>query len=112
MAAACGTICALVPALLRSLLPWFALQPLARSYGSALGPAIVGPEVTPEVAAKNKWERIAALQQNTEFQIAYRDAYVQWRNGDHDVVFPYGTYKMRVFHGAKCRGPDHPLPTC
>ncbi len=68
--------------------------------------------IKPNVAAKNKWERIAALQQNTEFQIAYRDAYVQWRNGDHDVVFPYGTYKMRVFHGAKCRGPDHPLPTC
>ncbi len=62
--------------------------------------------LAPEVAAKNKWERIAALQVNAAFQAEYRAAYTRWRDGDHDVVFPFGTYKLRVQQGARCRGPD------
>ena len=31
-----------------------------------------------------------------------REVLARWRAGDRDVVFPAGTYKMRVVHGARC----------
>jgi putative transposase len=34
------------------------------------------------------------------FRAAYRKALEAWRAGDRAVVFPAGTYGMRVFHGA------------
>jgi putative transposase len=35
-----------------------------------------------------------------DFRTAYRKALDAWRSGDRNVVFPAGTYAMRVFHGA------------
>jgi putative transposase len=35
-----------------------------------------------------------------EFRSAYRSALNKWRAGDRSVVFPKGTYAMRVIHGA------------
>jgi putative transposase len=34
------------------------------------------------------------------FRASYRKALAAWRAGDRTVVFPAGTYGMRVFHGA------------
>jgi len=35
----------------------------------------------------------------------YRVAYLAWRAGNHDVVFPAGTWLFRVRHAARCRPP-------
>jgi hypothetical protein len=43
------------------------------------------------------------------FYLQYREALDRWRAGDHEVVFPFGTYWMRVFHGARCE--LRPAPT-
>ncbi len=59
-------------------------------------------QLKPRVATKDKWRRIAALQQLSDFAASYRDAFESWRKGQRDVVFPYGTYLMRVLHGVRC----------
>jgi putative transposase len=58
--------------------------------------------INPKVAAKNKWLRIEALQRNKEFLFQYREALKRWRNGDREVLFPAGTYALRVHSSAKC----------
>jgi len=39
------------------------------------------------------------------FRAAYRDAWNAWKAGVRAVVFPYGTWKMTVYHGAVCKPP-------
>jgi hypothetical protein len=34
------------------------------------------------------------------FRRRHRDARERWRAGDRQVVFPAGTWKMRIAHGA------------
>jgi putative transposase len=41
-----------------------------------------------------------AKQALKDFRVAYRGALKKWREGDRSVVFPAGTYAMRVVHGA------------
>lgn len=48
--------------------------------------------------------RKAAVEALRVFRAAYRVAREQWRAGVRAVVFPVGTWWMRVFHGA-CVGP-------
>ncbi len=48
------------------------------------------------VASKNEWHRIELLQANKRFQQRYREAYNRRRAGDVEVIFPHGTYKLRV----------------
>lgn len=50
----------------------------------------------PRVAARSKWARIATLQRNKEFELAYRDAREGWLAG-LPAVFPPGTYWLRRF---------------
>ena len=52
--------------------------------------------ITPRVAAKSKWARIAALQRNKRFELRYRQALAARRAGDLQVLFPAGTYKLRL----------------
>jgi hypothetical protein len=52
--------------------------------------------INPRVAAKSKWARIAALQRNKRFLERYREAFEARRHGDLHVVFPFGTYQLRV----------------
>jgi putative transposase len=59
----------------------------------------------PRVATRNKWKRIEALLRNLEFVAQYREARKKWLEGDRDVVFPFGTYLMRVVHRVRCAGP-------
>lgn len=35
----------------------------------------------------------------------YDERFARWRAGERDVVFPHGTYKMRVVHSARCAPP-------
>jgi len=58
--------------------------------------------INPKVAAKNKWLRMEALQRNKELLFQYREALKRWKKGDRKVLFPAGTYALRVQHNAKC----------
>ena len=59
-------------------------------------------KLNPQVASRDKWRRIEALQRLKEFVLEYREALRRWRGGERDVVFPYGTDLMRVMHGVRC----------
>jgi putative transposase len=61
-------------------------------------------QLNPRVAAKDRWKRIEALGRLVSFLSSYRSALRAWREGRDDVVFPAGTYLMRVMHGAACAG--------
>jgi REP element-mobilizing transposase RayT len=58
--------------------------------------------LSPRVAAKDKRKRIEALAELVDFARFYRDALARWRAMERDVVFPAGTYLMRVLHGVRC----------
>ncbi len=56
--------------------------------------------VIPTVAAKNPKARKALLAIQTAFRATYRRALDAWKSGVRDIVFPPGTWWMRVHHGA------------
>jgi REP element-mobilizing transposase RayT len=58
--------------------------------------------LNPRVAARDKWKRIEALARVTGFVRDYRAAFAAWRAKEPGVVFPAGTYLMRVLHGVPC----------
>ncbi len=59
-------------------------------------------QLSPRVAARDKWRRIEALVRLKDFAQEYRDAWRQWKAGMRGVRFPAGTYAMRVHQGALC----------
>jgi REP element-mobilizing transposase RayT len=61
-------------------------------------------KLSPRVAARNTWKRIEALARDKAFLQAYRSAWAARRDGETDVVFPAGTYLLRVAHGVRCAG--------
>jgi hypothetical protein len=62
-------------------------------------------KLSPRVAAADKWHRIEVTQRLKVFRDAYRAAWERYRNGDLSVLFPFGTYWMRVRLGVQCCGP-------
>jgi len=50
--------------------------------------------LNPRVACRDKWRRIEALGRLKEFLDAYREAWLAFKSGVKDVVFPAGTYWM------------------
>ena len=58
--------------------------------------------LNPRVACLDKWRRIQALGQLVQFLHDYRCALVAWRCGSPHVLFPSGTYLMRLLHDAPC----------
>ena len=48
----------------------------------------------PQVAARDRALRIEAIQRLVGFRAAYREAYLAYRAGAHDTVFPAGTWWM------------------
>ena len=61
--------------------------------------------LNPRVATRDKWKRIEALQCLKKFLDDYRAAWLEFAAGDRSVVFPFGTYAMRVRFGVVCNGP-------
>jgi putative transposase len=61
--------------------------------------------LSPRVACRNKWRRIEVLLRLRDFGRAYREALEAWRGGVRDVVFPPGTWLMRVQHRVRCDAP-------
>jgi REP-associated tyrosine transposase len=60
--------------------------------------------LNPRIAAGDKWRRIEALQRLVSFLEGHREALVRFCLGERDVVFPNGTYLMRVRFGVACAG--------
>jgi REP element-mobilizing transposase RayT len=61
--------------------------------------------LNPRVASKDTPSRIQALARLVDFLRAYRAALAAWRAHAKDVLFPAGTYLMRVSHRAPCQAP-------
>ncbi len=61
--------------------------------------------MNPRVAARDKWRRLETLSRLATFLGEYRQAWRVWTSGVRDVVFPAGTYAMRVAHGVACYAP-------
>jgi REP element-mobilizing transposase RayT len=59
-------------------------------------------KLNPRVATRDKWKRIEALGRLKEFLRAYRDARELLRRGVRNVVFPPGTYLLRITLGVRC----------
>jgi REP element-mobilizing transposase RayT len=58
----------------------------------------------PRIAARDTERRIEGLFRLGCFVKEYREAQASWRAGLRDVVFPAGTYLMRIMHGVQCAG--------
>lgn len=57
---------------------------------------------SPRVATRNRWLREEVAARCRAFARAYREALEQWRRDLRTVLFPVGTYLMRVHHQARC----------
>lgn len=58
--------------------------------------------LNPRVAARDKWKRVEVLGRLMAFLRSYRVAWAARCDGAADVVFPAGTYLLRVVHGVAC----------
>jgi hypothetical protein len=63
-------------------------------------------QMSPQVAAKNKWARIEALLHNRGFVEKYRDAFLAHIAGLANVVFPFGTYLMKKIAKVACESAE------
>jgi len=63
--------------------------------------------ISPRVACKNKWRRIEKLRSDQNWYRNYCRARDNYRAGDRDTVFPYGTYQMRTQWGVRCASPPY-----
>jgi len=61
--------------------------------------------LNPVVACRDKWKRIETLQRLKEFLADYREARQRYLDGETAVLFPAGTYWLRVRLGVLCSGP-------
>lgn len=59
----------------------------------------------PSVACRSKWARIARLQEDALWLERYHEALARHRDGHPAVLFPYGTWKMRVYYALPCGPP-------
>jgi REP element-mobilizing transposase RayT len=75
---------------------------LAQSPFARPAPGEPRRKLSPRVAAKDKWKRIEALTRWEGFVRAHRDAWDAFQSGVRDVLFPPGTYLMRIRFGARC----------
>lgn len=62
-------------------------------------------ELNPRVAARDRWKRIEALARLGDFLRAYRSAWRARRAGDATIIFPAGTYQLRIEHAVRCAAP-------
>lgn len=78
---------------------------LAQSPFARPAPGEPRRRLSPRVAARDKWKRIEALSRLLGFLRAYRAAWAAMRSGARDVIFPAGTYLLRVQHAVRCAAP-------
>lgn len=58
--------------------------------------------LNPRIAERDRWKRIEAIGRLKEFLTAYRLAWLDFASGVRDVLFPHGTYWMRIAYGVPC----------
>jgi REP element-mobilizing transposase RayT len=63
-------------------------------------------QMSPRVAATNKWARIEALQRHRGFLAKYKDAFDRHMAGIASVLFPFGTFWMRKFGKVACEAAE------
>lgn len=63
-------------------------------------------QMSPQIAAKNKWARIEALLRNRGFLEKYRAAFLAHVAGLANVLFPFGTYWMRKIARVACEAAE------
>jgi REP element-mobilizing transposase RayT len=97
------------------------LEQSARRALAAIGRAFLGPKrvlaqkpsarpapgeprrnLNPRIAARDQWKRREALSRLVGFLRAYRAARKAFVAGASDVLFPAGTYLLRVVQGVRC----------
>jgi REP element-mobilizing transposase RayT len=78
---------------------------LAQSPFARPAPGEARRQLSPRVAARDKWKRIEALSRLVDFLRAYRSALRARRAGAAGVVFPAGTYQLRIEHAVPCAAP-------
>jgi hypothetical protein len=61
-------------------------------------------ELKPRIAARDKWKRIEGISRLKSFLREYREAWLARRSAFADVLFPAGTYLLRLMHGVQCAG--------
>ena len=62
-------------------------------------------ERNPTIACKDKTKRRLYRAAQRAWRAEYKRCLDEWRAGNRDVVFPPGTYKMRLVHGANVAPP-------
>lgn len=64
-------------------------------------------DITPRFACRDEALLREAVEKERAFLEEHADSMTAWRAGDRSVVFPVGTYKMRVVHNVRvASGPD------
>jgi len=63
-------------------------------------------KLSPRVAAADPAVRIDAISRMKQFVLDYRDAFLKWKRGIRDVLFPHGTYALRLHAAVPCAPPD------
>ncbi len=58
--------------------------------------------LNPRVASRNRWKRLEAITRLKTFRAEYREAWLAFKAGKREVVFPEGTFGMRVWCGVLC----------
>lgn len=61
--------------------------------------------IKPRVAARDRERRLLLIAALKQFVSAYREAFERFRAGVRDVIFPAGTYWLRVYCGVACHDP-------
>lgn len=56
----------------------------------------------PRIAARSTPTRVRAIERMLEFVREYRTAWNEWRNGNRAVLFPAGTYALRIYGCVTC----------
>jgi hypothetical protein len=74
-----------------------AQKPFARP-----GPGEPRRGLKPRVASRDRWKRVEAVGRFKAFLAEYRAAWRAFKEGARAVVFPEGTYWMRVAYGVAC----------
>lgn len=75
---------------------------LQQSFDAAPNTAEPRRNVRPRIAARHGPARAAAIQRLRAFLRDYRAAWLSWRAGKRDQVFPAGTYALRIYARVAC----------
>jgi REP element-mobilizing transposase RayT len=76
---------------------------LAQHHEDSPGSTWPDGSLNPRVACRDKWRRIELLEAEVSFWAEHAEARARFRAGERDVLFPAGTWWLRVHLGARCR---------